>query len=961
MLIHHTNEEGIIMERKIQKQLEIIEKSNAWIKSSLEGEKQKNAYRNMVNCRRKLNKKKFALEGNPAAAMYGESQVGKSYLISSLLSEEGKPFSIIDENNVVYNFIEEINPPGGGSESTSLVSRFSTGYKPVNPKFPVKAVLLSPADIVLVLCDSFYSDIKAIHDLTLKTNEIDTEIFSLKDRFKDRQPQQKVFGEDDVLDMQEYFENNLTKAGDVLSSKFFDEISLFISKAKPNEWKEIFPLLWNKNEKFTTLFTNLIYEYEKLNFSSVVYLPLEALLYKHGTLLDVKRLKEIYVAPDKIEPEYKSDTRIWLPVQNQETVTTKSYLCALAAELVFSQPERLLASKPFLKETDLLDFPGTRSRFQLPENLIETEIISELLLRGKVAYLFNKYSDAEKINILLFCAKHEQAAQRLMPEMMNHWIEKNVGETHEKRDLFIAKSKIPPLFIIGTFFNINLQYDPRDKPNDNSFMNYRWNQRFVVTLAQQLLNTEIYSWFEKWTTSQLYFQNIYLLRDFEKSGEHVMHASNIYKGYNDNNTGKKETEEIKPPNFLDFRQKLRQSFIEYPFVMRHFANPAESWDESASMNKDGTRLIIDNLNVAANNINNARHEKILAELNEISQTILSELFKYFHSNDKDEELQKAKSTAGSIQKKLDTAFRADGIKHYGQMMKEFMLDESAVIKLYREKIDDIEHRDVLNMDIYSMYRIQVPVKDGDTEDVYFERLCAHYEKTTEEQKLKFRAELESENIDLSELISGNTDLIKNNAQQLAEALIEYWLEYVALNDKHAIQQILATNGSTALQDITDMFIKLFKKISMTKRIAEKIRRYMDGHNKTDLPYEIVADISAELLNKCINSVGFEYFDESEINDLMLANEKNNLRLMLHQNENPTEKSVADLFTKIENWTDIIQSNPEEMKSLPSYHNYLSWYNRLKIGFVSVCDIPNYDLAANEKLGSIIKECEAIKY
>ena len=47
------------MEEKILKQLEIIEKSNVWIKSSLDGEKQKNAYRNLVNCRRKLKKKKI--------------------------------------------------------------------------------------------------------------------------------------------------------------------------------------------------------------------------------------------------------------------------------------------------------------------------------------------------------------------------------------------------------------------------------------------------------------------------------------------------------------------------------------------------------------------------------------------------------------------------------------------------------------------------------------------------------------------------------------------------------------------------------------------------------------------------------------------------------------------------------------------------------------------------------------
>ena len=944
------------MELKIQKHLELIEKSNAWIKSSLDGEKQKNAYRKMVDCRRRLNKKKFALEGNPAAAMYGESQVGKSYLISSLLSEEGKPFSITGEDGAVYNFIEEINPPGGGNESTSLVSRFSVNYKPIYPKFPVKAILLSPADIVLTLCDSFYNDIKADHHLILPTEQIDIEVHSLKESLKNQQKLQDVFGEDDVLDMQDYFRENFsTKASNVLFSKFFDEISLLISKARPNEWNRIFSLLWNKNEKFSNLFVALIREYEKLNFSDTVYLPLESVLYKHGALIDVKRLKEIYASPNKIESEYKPDTKVFLPANQQEIVFPKSFLCALAAELVFSQEETLLASKPFLKETDLLDFPGARGRMTLPQNEVSDENIPELLIRGKVAYLFNKYSDFEKISIFVLCAKHEQAAQRSMPEMLNNWINKFIGDTPEKREIFVQNSKIPPLFIVGTFFNVNMEYNPLQDREDNlSSLNYRWNQRFERTLAIELLNTETYQWFTHWTNSDKNFKNIFLLRDFVYSES----KSQIFKGFLDH---QKETEEINPANYPDFRKKLRQSFIEYPFVKRHFENPENSWDRAASMNEDGTRLIIDKLTIAATHINPARIAKMCAELNEISQTILAELLKYFHSNDKDEELKKAKTTAGDIQHKLDTAFSADGIKLFGQLMKELTLDEGSVLELYRKKIDDIEHRDVVNMDIYSTYRIQVPVVENDTADAYFERLCAHYEKTTEEQKQHFRAELEAKRIDLEELIKDNSDLIKNNAQQLAEALIDYWFEYISQNDKHTIQQILATEGSTALQEMTEMFQKLFKKLGISKRIAEKIRRYVDGHNKTDLPYEIVADISAEILNKCINTVGYEYLDESEINDLRLANEKNSLGLILDQSVEPTEKSVEALFTKIENWTDIIRSKPEEMKSLPNYRNYLSWYNRLKAGFVSVCDIPNYDVAANEKLGRIIEECESIKY
>ena len=110
-----------------------------------------------------------------------------------------------------------------------------------------------------------------------------------------------------------------------------------------------------------------------------------------------------------------------------------------------------------------------------------------------------------------------------------------------------------------------------------------------------------------------------------------------------------------------------------------------------------------------------------------------------------------------------------------------------------------------------------------------------------------------------------------------------------------------------------------------------------------------------------NSVGFDYFDESEFNDLIIANKTNNLGLVLEHQLNPRAESVAELFNKIENWNEIIQSNPEEMKSLPSYRNYLLWYDRLKVAFVSVCDIPNYDIEANEKLGTIIIESETVKY
>lgn len=941
------------MIQNINKQLEVIEKSNAWIKNySLEGGRQKEAYRTVVNCRRKLNRKKFALEGNPAAAMYGESQAGKSYLVSSLLSDTEKSFKVFDGQEREYDFKNEINPRGNEMESTSLVTRFSTKYKSENKDYPIIAKLLSPTDLILIICEAYYHNIKV--DKTISFNELEGKIKELEIKYTAQSDCQKLIIEDDIFDMEDYFDENFTTLvyNNLKDANFFEKLAGFVAKISPEEWKNVFSLFWNYNSQLTKLFADLIDNYKRLNFSDTVYLPIDAVLRNKGTILDVSRLDEIYDKFIGQETEYSEKSDVFF--KGQKIEFSKPYLCALTAELIFVLPDSISEEKPFLSQTDLLDFPGVRRFDNTSEDNISDKALTSLLRRGKVDYLFNKYSNNERINALLFCQNHKQSAQSVMPEKLNRWIGNMIGKTPEEREKF--KSPTHPLFVISTWFNKDLEYDNNYKQGNIQVLNERWSQRFSKVLEDQIFKIDTYHWLVNWTTSNKNFRNIYLLRDFEKSANAGQNCSNLFKGYLET---KIETTDITKEEHPDFQKELRQSFLDYNFVKRHFANPAESWDEAATINKDGTKLIIDKLSITAQNINVARRNKTIAELDEIKQQILTELHKFFHSNDKDEELQKAKNTAGDIQFKLATAFAADKIKHYGKLMKELMLDESSVLELFRKKVDDIEHRDVVNMDIYSTYRIEVPVVAGDDRDSYLERLYVRYEKTTEERKTEFRAELEEKQIDLDELIKGNSGLIKNNAQQLAEALIKYWFEYIALNNKIFIQQILGHDSS--LDNIKDMYQKLFKKLGIAKRIAEKIRRYVDGHNKTDLPYEIVADISAELLNKCINTVGFEYLDESEINDLRKANEQNHLGLILDYNTCPTENSLEELFTKVENQTQIMTERPEEMKSLPSYRNYLAWSNRLKIGFVSVCDIPNYDVTANSNLGKIIEECKSIKY
>ena len=281
------------MEQKINTQLNLIEKSIKWVKEtdSMQGPKGDKVHRNLVNFRRKLNKKKFALEGNPAAAMYGESQMGKSYLVSSLLSKSGDPFKVLDGQGNSYDFINKINPIGRGAESTSLVTRFSTNYVWEDPNFPVKAKLLSIADLVLVLCDSYYNDVKARVDIALTSESINDKVMELCAKYENNEIQQVLLGEDDILDIQDYFISNFsTKATNIIHSSYFEKTSSLISSTKPDDWGDFFALLWNNNRVITNLFKELITQFGKLNFAQEVYLPIDAVLRDNGTVLDVSRL-----------------------------------------------------------------------------------------------------------------------------------------------------------------------------------------------------------------------------------------------------------------------------------------------------------------------------------------------------------------------------------------------------------------------------------------------------------------------------------------------------------------------------------------------------------------------------------------------------------------------------------------------------------------------------------------------
>lgn len=943
------------MLQKINQQLNIIQRANEWSKANLKDGGLTVFHQQLVEARRQLKKKKFAFENNPAAAIYGASQMGKSYLVGSLLSEDNKPFTILDGSGNTYDFINEINPIGGKTEATGLVTRFTTNLNWQHKDFPIVAKLLRPGDLVAVLCDSFYLDVKT-HNDSLTVNEINSEVNQFKDKYSRNTTLQSFFSEDDVIDIRDYFREQYSiQSSRINDSLFFNIIPEIIEKVPSDEWHEVFALVWNKNTFITNFFRDIIQQYKKLSFKTEIYLPIDSVLRNYGTLLDVARLREIYSNP-VINETYKKETSILLIHNGIEQITnnvSKSYLCALIAELIFKLPEELNNKKDFLKNTDLLDFPGARNRLGINEAEMSSAEIPTMMLRGKVSFLFNKYSESEKVNILLFCQSNEKSeVQNIIPDLLNNWIKNMIGKTTSERSDFVKKSKISPLFIVSTMFNIDLQFNANnDTENNDIYRNDRWKRRFGIVFKEIFGGKD---WLTNWVEENKSFNNTYLLRDFFYSSEG---QSSVFKGYN---SGKKELEEIIPTNYPNFRDDLKASFIKDANVIAHFSDPGIAWDESASMNKDGSDIIIQNLNIVSEHINQARINKVVSELKAIATDIDKVINRYYHSNDRSEELLKAKTTAGEVQQCLDRSFSGDGIKHFGILMKDLLIGEHHVLDLYKNHIQDIEQRDIVNMDNYNTIRMHVPTIPDDSVDSYFERLCHHYEKNTDAQKIAYKNQLIEDGIDISALLSMSGNLVKNTADQLANTLIQYWLDHLISGNHLTLKEIFKGNYSGLLHEIKEMYQLLFIKVDLEKKIARSINPFVFDNTGTAIPYQIIADISAELLNNCITSVGYAFFENKNREDLKALNEKNNLGLKIEE-ETISNPNINDLLQRIDTQKYNFQNNPGTMRNMPNYKNYLQWYSRLKTGFVYVCDIPNYDVNENARLGAIINDNQTIKY
>lgn len=877
-----------------------VNNSASWAQSNKDLRMERNEIILLKESRMKLNRIHNSFKSKPVFALFGASQVGKSYLIKNLLSVDGNPLEII-LGNKSYDFLEKINPAGSGAESTGVVTRFTIDKTSEHTQFPVKAKIISISDLVIILTDCFLNDLD-LNEL-IQFDNFEKNIELLEKEFMDTEFRQDKLNENNIFEIRDYFKinfkkENLTQVLD--NSNYWNRIGELISKIPSKRWLDVFSFYWDNNAEINNLFSLLNADLERLGYSKSIYLSESSILRGGGEVLDVTRVKEMFNVDTLDQTVYCEDKEI--------TIDTNR-LSAVISEVTLSVSENLKSKKEFIQNTDLLDFPGARSRLVL--NKITNEETPLMFLRGKISYLFKKYSTNFEINNLLFCINDQQIEVNELPSLLNEWISTNIGDSIDHRSTVISNLNTNPLFVIFTFFNNQLIFD---STNDDNDLDYKWDNRFIKFFKEGIISTN-YDWDTKWTNKNKLFNNFFMLRDYK-------YSSDIFNGYNE-----KGTEDAINKSRVDYLKKLKDSFISYPFVNDHFDNPEKSWDAAASINCDGSELMIQKLLPSANNL--VKVNNCIKRCNQIKDQVLECLNKYYISDNKEEERNKIKKNSLNSSLSL-SQFISNQPHKFSLFLQSFQVLESEIYNIFHENINYVKvESSFSSKELLS--NIYPYLSDNNSIEENIEIIRRQEDLSTKEDVIEI---LENQGIDLSQFKKIET---VNELGIILDKIIKFWEEKVKLNpnkmDHNLLNQILSDLS------ITMRVNGLLEKIQ--DELSPKFNRFQI--EREDEIY--FAAITTNLINEFITDFGTKSFDKqtfSKLQDILSENERAAHLELASYKSLPTISDLNNIF------------NDNLLDTKNSFKNYLSnlaeWKLRMKIALLNNCGYID-----NEKNNGKIKE------
>jgi len=952
----------------IKRQIQNINNSLKWIKE-YHPEQYDSRFLQLVECRKVLKKLDAAKDENPGIAAFGKSQVGKSYLVGSLLQDNGKPF-MVKAGNEEYDFVENINPPsaeGGGVESTGVVSRFSSFKRHperYNVDYPVLVKLFSLTDIILTLADDYYNDYANFN--VVEVEEVDALCQQLQQEYANKTALISCpITADDVLSMKDYCAKHINNAQAFNSTRaaFFDRVALFIERVPANEYLKVFSLLWKNNTNFTKLYNILFDTLRTFSFERFIYLPIEAVLHggvRENTIMSVQCLKQLLDNNNSIVTDaYIRDENGQM--KKCATAMAKSRICAVCSEVIYKIEDSFLNSSgkydftyvaddvarrlnhgevemSMLRDNDLLDFPGARARED--ENInksCETSVLLNCFLRGKVAYLFNKYNEEMGINILLFCHHNKDSDVTNLYQLLESWVNNYVGETPEARRRKLEMTKVSPLFYIGTMFNLDLAPAENEVNNSEGAIDQRWNSRLETIMNRQLFHTYTVDWVRNWIAEGSNFNNSYLLRDYKFSWEKYK----MYTGFRENNR------ELSMMMSEDYYHLMRKTFIKNKYVRERFADPSVSWDVSASLNNDGTLYIMEQLAIVAERMDNAREVQFEEMITRNISRVLAIMKEYFVSDDTREILAENISKANGIFRELEFTCQ-DQPDYFGHLIQALQLTEAASFTEVHRLIPELgrtvyETEKIVD---YELIRKRCNNFEGcQNEAQMWETFIKAYRFRDKEEAAEY---LRTKAVDPHKLFKGET-LKRKNSAVISADLLQLWQQNIT-----SVQFMNAYAGAgkvdeIVLTNLVNCIISTSINVNLAGRIEQEIADYVDILNTANINEDLIADMIATTISDFVIDFGYRYLEDDQIKTSQRVSQEQKIPCFAWTERERKEQFDEDEMTSLFN--DILSTSDSYT---PAYEaNYNTWLEYMYIAFIAHLNAPEYNREANDELKVIL--------
>jgi hypothetical protein len=606
-----------------------------------------------------------AVESKMCIGVYGPSQSGKSYLVSALARKHGERL-IARVGDQEIDFIQTINPEGG-KESTGLVTRFTVDHSATPVGFPIQLKLLGELDLIKLFVNSYVNDILQDEDDDIQWHQEQVQRLLLE--LESMPHGSSPLSIEDVYELEDYCNGRFSSNFRIQALKridFWQRAAELLPVLGDAGRLRLVQALWEDLPSYSEVYANLVAELGRLAHAALVYCAPEAMFNTEGG--EWTRSVSSIINVTSLNDLGKQDAQrvmVSIPGGGKVTISLPN-LCALTSELVISMREK---PHEVFDRVDLLDFPGARSRQGHPKRdkaLSQPNVQIENFLRGKVAYLFDKYSADLELTSMVLCIGPSNQEVVGLEAMIEDWIAKTHGEKPEAREKLQTS-----LFFVLTKFDTEFA-----EGAGKSLDGVRWSTRLQASLINSFgSHAHRTNWVSKWTTKSS-FKNTFWLRNpnADQSGliDYVgSPGSSLEVRYAERKTSVIET--------------LKSAFLANTLVQQHFDDPAAAWDAGMTLNDGGASFLLSRLDSACTD--DLKIRQIDERINRILSDLRADLAKYYASNDFEglerEKLEFAKSLTASLAQQYSS-------KRLGEFIDFLLASDIEIVDTFKRTLLEFE-------------------------------------------------------------------------------------------------------------------------------------------------------------------------------------------------------------------------------------------------------------------------------